>query len=182
MAVDLVPAAVQLVLTCLCEAVNTAPHPPAECCLRQGSGGPLMDFSATVDKCCEGLAYVGVGDMWPVGTGGFPSQDIVRQADGCSPTSWAVEVRVGILRCAPVGTDTEPPTCAEYTAATVQAMYDAQSIRRAVCCAFSVLKSDPQMLGMGVVIGRLQSPGPQWGCSDQWLQLQFEVPAVCDGC
>lgn len=181
MAVDLVPASAALILACLCEAVNSAANPPAECCLRL-PGDPVMDFSIYEDKCCSGLAYVAIGDMWPTGQGGFPNQDLIRQAAGCPPPSWAVEARLGVMRCKPVGTDTEPPTCAQYTVAAHQDWVDAQSLRRAACCAFHVLKTSPQMVGMGVVIGRMQSYAPQGGCSDRWLTVQFEVPADCDGC
>lgn len=183
MAVDLVPTVASLALTCLCQVVNAAANPPAECCLRL-PGSPAMDFSAFTDKCCEGLAYVSMGDMWPIGSSGFPNTDTDRQADGCVPTSWGVELRMGIIRCVPtVGeTDLDPPTCAQYTAAALQNMIDAQSLRQASCCFFQVLPTELQERGMGRVIGRQTASEAQGGCIERYVTIHFEIPAYCDGC
>ncbi len=183
MAVDLVSTAAQFALTCLCQVVNANPNPPAECCMRL-PGEVAMDMSVFTDMCCEGLAYVNVGDMWPVGSSGFPNQDTDRQADGCLPTSWGVELKMGIMRCAPVigATDLDPPTCAQYTAAAAQNLVDAQSLRQAACCLFKVLSTEPQLHGLSRVITRQVAGGIQGGCIERYVTFQFEIPSYCDGC
>ncbi len=183
MAVDLVPTVAQLALECLCQAASANPNPPAECCLRL-PGDPVMDFSQFTDKCCEGLAYVSVGDMWAVGSSGFPNMDSDRQADGCMPTSWGSELRIGIMRCTPtIGeTDLDPPTCAQYTAAALQNMVDAQTLRQAACCLFKVFPTEAQLHGLSRVIARQTAGEAQGGCIERYMMFQFEFPVYCDGC
>lgn len=184
MAVDLVLTVAALLKQCLCDAFEANPVPPSECCY-QLPGEPVMDFGVNENICCDGRAYVSVGDEW-VSVNSFPEQDIVRQANSvCAPPSWGVDLRAGILRCVPVMGPTEGSaiTCDQWDAAFLQQAYDSQSLRQAACCfrnAFVNLGS--QYEGMSVVIGRMAGGQPQGGCSDRYMNFQFQIPSSCDGC
>lgn len=184
MAVDLVPTVAAVLKSCLCEAFALNPAPPLFCCYRL-PGEVAMDMDINRDLCCDGLAYVQVGDMW-VSSNSFPEQDIVRQAQAkCGPPSWGFDLKFGILRCVPVVGETENdfPTCAQWDAAAAQQMADSASLRQAACCfrnAFLALSG--QYVGMSVVIGRMGGGSPQGGCSDRFMAAQVQIPTVCDGC
>ncbi len=168
----------EALLTCLCTAAEARPRPPQHCCFRIGEE-VAHDADMFTDLCCEGLAYVSVGDIYPV-VDSFPEQSIVTQADQvCSFPSWAVNLRAGIVRCAPVGTDTTMPTCAEWNVAALQNMYDAQSLASGVCC----FKQDWLQLepGLSVVIGPNSTTVPQGGCVERFVTIQVQT-TVCPTC
>jgi len=167
----------QAALACLCAAVQERPNPPANCCFRAGLS-PAGDADIYTDLCCEGLAYVMPGDSWP--TAIFPNMDITRQANApCGIVSWVQEYRVGIMRCSPTGTDTEMPTCEDWTAAAIQSLYDAESLRRAMCCFRPTAYLIPEMDGMSIVVNRLQQGDPLGGCIERWLTVQVQLPGDC---
>jgi hypothetical protein len=182
MAVDLTPTIAALLLECLCEAVNANANPPAHCCYRL-PGEVAMDADMYTNLCCQGLAYVSVSDFW-VSSNSFPEQDIIRQAQArCAPPSWGVELKMGIIRCAPVGTDTTMPTCADFLVAHTQSLVDAQSLRQAACCFRNNFPNlDPQLDGMSVVISRQTANTPQGGCFERSMQISAQFPTACDGC
>lgn len=164
-------------LACLCAAVQERPNPPQNCCYRIGVEA-AGDADTFTDLCCEGLAYVIPQDSWPAYV--FPNMDIVRQASApCGIVSWAQEYRVGIMRCAPTGTDTTMPSCEEWNAAALQNMYDAESLRRAVCCFRPIALAIPEMDGMGIVVNRMQQGPVAGGCVERWMTVQVELPGDC---
>lgn len=180
MADDLVQALATTLLTCLCDAVASQENPPTECCFRVGSEA-VADMDSFQDLCCEGFAYVIMGDQW-VSINSFPEMDIVRQANArCGIGAWGIEFKIGIFRCIPTGTSTSMPTCEDWTAAAIQNITDARSLRLAACCFKDTALDMPVMDGMSVVINR-QIQGPvQGGCSERSLRIQIQVPA-CDPC
>jgi hypothetical protein len=166
-----------LLLDCLCTAVSGNANPPAHCCLRVGDQ-VVHDADISTDLCCEGLAYVTVGDIFPV-VDSFPEQSIVSQANQvCSFPSWAVNLRMGIVRCAPVGGNLMP-TCAEWTATTIQNLVDAQSLATAACC----FKENWLILepGLSVTIGPNSTVPPQGGCLERFVTLIAQT-TVCPAC
>lgn len=182
MADTLMEAIALYLKNCLCTATEAQDNPPANCCYRL-AGDVAFDASITQDLCCEGLAYVSFGDNWP-SADSFPETDIIRQARSqCAPPSWGVSFKIGIIRCSPVGTDVSMPTCEDWTAAAMQAMADAKSLRTAACCfrdGYTTI--DPQLDGMSVVIGRQTANTPQGGCVERSMTIDVQVPSVCDGC
>lgn len=167
----------QALLECLCAAVNERPNPPQHCCYRIGVEA-AYDADLSTDLCCEGLAYVIPGDSWPSVV--FPNMDITRQANApCGIVSWVQEFKVGIIRCAPTGTDTQMPTCAEWNAAALQNLYDAESLRRAVCCFRPTAYAIPEMLGLSIVVNRMQQNPVLGGCVERWMTVQTELPGDC---
>lgn len=180
---DLVLAAGQFLKTCLCDAVELSSAPPAHCRFQVGLLG-FAGIDLISDECCEGVAYVALGDVYPSSTS-FPEMDFARQADQrCKITSWAAEFRLGIIRCAPTGTNTQSPTDAAWNAAALLNFQDSQILRRASCCArLGIEEADPnqQFLGMSVVIGRqVQSPNGG-GCVDRYVPITVQIP-VCETC
>lgn len=132
------------------------------------------------DLCCEGLAYVSFGDIYPV----YESTDIntARQMEPCSPPAWGVNLRAGIIRCVPVGTDTTMPTCQEWADSFTQAAHDAQALRATACCFRSYIRSQDgsgPFWGMGVVVGHQSQVQLQGGCVERNVQIAVQIPN-CD--
>ena len=179
MAEDLfvLPLANQL-LACLCAQTQLQPNPPQHCCFRVGVE-IAHDAGVWTDLCCEGIAYVALGDTFP-SSASFPEQDIVRQANTvCAPPSWAQYFKVGIIRCAPTG-DESPPTCDDWNAAFLQNVYDGLTLRRTQCCIRDyVVSNDSTFLGMSVVMERQVQGTPQGGCVERYFTIAIQIPN-CD--
>lgn len=175
---DLVLPVAQALLDCLCSNFALSSTPPANCCYRIGTEVG-QDADLFSDLCCEGLAYVLLGDIYP-STDSFPDEDIIRQArTSCGVASWAVELRAGIMRCAPVGDAQQMPTCTDWNAAALINIEDAMLLRRTTCCFVAAIRSNANLLGMSVIIRR-QTQGPvAGGCVDRAVTLQVQIPN-CD--
>lgn len=169
-----------LLLSCLCQAVSGNANPPMNCCLRVGDQ-VVQDVDLTTDLCCEGLAYVTVGEIFPV-VDSFPEASIVTQADQkCSFPSWAVNLKMGIIRCVPVGDPNtfNMPTCEDWTVAALQNLVDAQSLASAACC----FKENWLILepGFNVVLGSNNTSTPNGGCIERTISLIAQA-SVCPEC
>lgn len=166
-------------LSCLCEAAATRPRPPQHCCYRIGEE-VAHDADIYTDLCCEGLAYVSLGDVYPV-VDSFPEQSIVTQANQvCSFPSWAVNIKAGIVRCVPTGTTNEMPSCTDWNTAMIQHIFDTQSLASAACCFKQAWISDIEP-GMSVVIGPNSTTVPQGGCVERFITMQVQT-SVCPAC
>jgi hypothetical protein len=161
-------------LACLCTAVAANPNPPA-LCRYQVEFEPPEDLVPS-DICCEGLAYLAVGDVWPSAQS-FPEADVARQIQGdCPSPAWGVEIRLGIMRCVP-GTDLTPST-QEQEDAFIQDLHDAQALRRASCCVFNLPRTIPGLLGFNVIVGR-GTKTVQGGCVNRYTPISIQFPN-CD--
>ena len=149
----------------------------AERSTRESEAGILEDL------CCEGIAYVALGDTYP-SSDSFPEQDIVRQAAAhCAPPTWAQVFKVGIIRCVPVGDQFLPPNCEEWNAASRQNVIDSQTLRRVGCCIRNyVVNSNDLFLGMSLVIERQSQGNPQGGCVERSMTITAQFLNNCDGC
>jgi Domain of unknown function (DUF4082) len=178
---DLVLAAGNLVKQCLCDAVALSTDPPKHCRFQVGILG-FAGIDLISDECCEGVAYVALGDIYP-SSESFPEMNLVRQISGrCKIEAWAAEFRVGIIRCAPTGTNTQSPTDAAWNAAALLNYQDAQILRRMSCCVRTGIEdAGAEFLGMNVIIGR-QVQGPNGGgCVDRYVPITVQIP-VCETC
>lgn len=167
-------------LMCLCEKASAAPNPPAHCSLRIGLEVP-HDLGIDTDLCCEGLAYVALGDMYP-SSEPFPQQDSTRQAStGCPPLSWALSIRAGLVRCVPTGLDNGVTiTDKEWEAAALQNIYDTQTLQRTACCFRDFITADSDVLGgWAIIIGNITQGNPQGGCVERTVTFQVQVPYCC---
>jgi hypothetical protein len=166
----------QALKDCLCAWLSVNPNPPQHCCFRVGPE-VAHDAGLHTDLCCEGIAYVSIGDLWP-SVASFPEQDIVRQSNSnCYPPAWGVSLKAGIIRCAPTG-DEDPPTCPEWLDAHTQTAHDAQALRKASCCIRSFVQSSPEFLGMSVVIDRQIQGSPLGGCVERYFTVSIQIPNI----
>lgn len=166
-----------MLLSCLCTAATGAANPPQHCCLRIGDE-IIQDADIDSDLCCEGLAYVSFGNIYPV-SDGFPEPDVSRQATArCSFPSWGVDLRMGIMRCAPVGGE-HMLTCEDWTAMTLQSLADAQTLAEAACCFRSDWMS--LELGLPVILGTISTTPPIGGCIERFTTIQVQTPN-CPSC
>lgn len=166
-------------LGCLCAITHAMPGAPLHCAPRVGPE-ITYDMGQWTDYCCEGLAYISLGDTW-VSDNSFPDQDIIRQVRGnCPPGFWAQDLKLGIIRCSPVGSeDGEPPTDADWTAAATQNLYDAQALRRVACCIRDFVTSATGMYtGMSVVINRQVQVTPNGGCTERYVTITVQFPNI----
>jgi len=167
------------ILSCLCEASAVIPNPPQHCCFRIGQE-IAHDAGENQDLCCEGLAYVSLGDIYPSSTS-FPEQDIIRQAAAsCAPPTWAVAVKMGIIRCSPVGDLYNPPSCTDWNTAAKQNIYDSKALRSAACCVRNfVTSASDALFGMSVIIERQTQGTPNGGCVERSISMVLQIPN-CD--
>jgi hypothetical protein len=164
-------------LACLCSITSEMVGAPQHCAPRIGPE-IAYDMGQYADYCCEGLAYLTLGDIW-VSDNSFPDQDIIRQVRGnCPPAFWAADLKLGIIRCAPVGNaEGEPPTDADWTAAALQNLYDAQALRQVACCIRDWVTTNQALyLGMSVVINRQTQVTPNGGCTERYLTVTVQFP------
>ncbi len=175
------PLAEQL-LACLCQISAANEGAPTYCCYRVGTE-IAHDAGQFEDLCCEGLAYVTLGDTY-FSSDSFPEADIVRQASQvCAPTTWAQVFQVGIIRCVPVGDLGAGPSCTEWDAAFRQNVIDTKVLREVACCMRNfVANNNDKFLGMSLVIDRQLQGNPQGGCIERTMKITAQFPNICDGC
>lgn len=156
-------------LACLCAALAPNPNPPRYCCLRGGDEVAQDITARSGDECCEGLGYVKVNGIYP--STNFPEPD--TEALTCVP-AWAVELEMGVFRCAPGQVGTLVP-CETWTSTAQQLMHDAQAMRRAFCCLVDGLPAGTGVLPQGWV-----PLGPQGGCTGGTMTVLVQV--ALDSC
>lgn len=166
-------------LACLCQSVAQNANPPLYCEPRVGTE-ITQDLGQYTDLCCSGLAYVALGDVYFT-QDNFPDQEVARQIRGsCAPASWAQVFKMGIIRCIPVGQpDGEPPTTADWIAASAQNLVDSQSLRQAACCIREWVTKTAQGTiydGMSVVVDRQTQLNPQGGCTERNVNVTIQFP------
>lgn len=162
-------------LSCLSNAVDLFPNAPGIRCFRAGTE-VIHDAGVDIDQCCEGIAYVMLGELYP-SSESFPEHDIIRQANStCAPPTWGLQIRIGIIRCIPVG-GLDPLNCDEWGAIAVQNVYDARSLAKASCCIRDYVVSNTGIfLGMSAVIDRQTQQNPLGGCIERYVGLSLQIP------
>lgn len=133
--VDLVatPLAMRL-LVCLSQQVALLEKPPVNVMLRSGNQVNFL-MSLTKNECCSGLAWVRVASIVPSsGASGqaFPAQDITPLK--CGTSRYAVELEMGVVRCAPVATAQAIPSDDIWNISAVDTLADFAAMDRAICC------------------------------------------------
>lgn len=164
-------------LMCLCEKAALNPNPPQHCTFRIGQQPP-HDLGIDTDFCCEGMAYVTMGDVFPTADQ-FPQQDVTRLANtNCIPVSWAVTLKAALVRCVPTG-DENGVTIKDsaWEAAALQGIYDIQTLQRTSCCFRDyVLHGNPLLIGMSAVFDRITTSEPEGGCVERALNFTVQIP------
>jgi len=136
---SVLPIATSL-LTCLEDALQDMPDPPAKVSLRVGVQTELL-LSQTADECCEGVAWVRLVAVYP--SSNFPNPDTAWSS--CGPLQWAAILEMGVARCAPTPDENEIPSADEWNALAEAVLGDAAAMRRALCC-FADLEADRMYL------------------------------------
>lgn len=141
----------------------------------------LVSGSAIVaDYCCEGTDAAGnacqgqltvrVSNVFPTAVFPNPRQDAipVGGVDG-DGSSWAVELEVAVLRCAPVmDEDGLPPSIADQQSSALTVMGDAALIRQAVT-GFAISRDQAH------IFGQYSPLGPEGGCVGSGVLCTFLV-------
>jgi hypothetical protein len=104
----------------------------------------------------------------------------------CGPPLFTVNYLVTMLRCAPTGTATAPPTCEELETYARMTAEDAWAVRAGVICcldeAISVRLSNGTKLYRDFVVGTQTFVGPQGACGGSQLQVAVTVDNGCYPC
>lgn len=104
----------------------------------------------------------------------------------CGPPLFVINYTVTILRCAPTGTNTAPPTCDELEAYARGASEDAWAVRAGVICcldeAISQRLPNGTKLYRDFVIGTQTWVGPQGACGGSALPVAVTIDNGCYPC
>jgi hypothetical protein len=141
------------ILACYCQQLNLNPNPPSECCLV--TGAPV------VGDCCAGFAWVRVLNIYP--TRSFPALD--QTPDRCIPPVWAMQVELGIDRCAPAICDTAGnPCCDSELVGVAQQLLDRDAMIRALYCCLPALDEPGAPRMDEILTGPWVANGAEGGC------------------
>jgi hypothetical protein len=162
------PMLVEL-LACVSAAADEVDAPPMYRQIRTGEG-IQASISPTQDECCQGLAWVRPVQISP--TNNFPTPESAWQ--NCPPGDLAVEVELGMLRCAPImaegssDADLLLVTEGQWATTTSRVLADAAALRRAACC----------MIGKGyaVFVGSWSPVAVEANCAGGSMRITVAVP------
>lgn len=138
-------------IACFCENLAlTTRGAPANCC--------IVATDPVVPDCCPGFAWVRILSAYP--SQNFPQAD--ARADRCRPPVWAMQVELGVDRCAPSPCDAMSASCCTAeTDAALDQLSDFEAFRRTLGCCLT-LSTD---LGLDEVVMGVWSTGvSQGGC------------------
>lgn len=157
-------------LACLQTNVSALESPPLYVQIRPG-----VAFSAGLsqmeDECCQGSAWIRVVSITPTDT--FPA---AAGVGNCGPYALAVEIELGILRCAPTRSDIDPSmivTGQQHYDAARLVMNDAAALRRTACCIAAL-----EDVG-NYLIGQWTPQQVEANCMGGTMNMTIQAPA-CD--
>lgn len=120
---------------------------PATCCIAAGN--------PSVADCCAGFAWVRFTGSYPSTT--FPTME--NRPSNCLTAELAMQVEVGITRCAPAPCDlTENICCDAEAAANTILMDDSRLLRKLFQCGCIGLPNS------AIIMGPTKVYGPEGGC------------------
>lgn len=165
------PVALEL-LDCYTQELAKVENPPLHVGIRPGI---VVDFlmSTSDDECCEGLGWVRPAGFYP-SSQVFPTQDESAQKQGT--LAWAIQLELGIVRCAPTPDENSIPSQADWLAVTQAVMDASAAMRRALCC---FIEADPVRRKQNVLPGIWQPVAVEGGCVGGILPVVLRGPA-CD--
>lgn len=104
----------------------------------------------------------------------------------CGPPLFTINYTVTILRCAPTGTNTEPPSCDALEAFARGAAEDAWAVRAGVICcldeAISQRLPNGTKLYRDFTVGTQTWVGPQGACGGSALPVSVTIDNGCYPC
>lgn len=143
------PAEIMALLqACWCEQLQTSlGGAPAACCVTAGI--------PSIPECCGGFAWVRLLGAYP--SVNFPA--VANQPQRCFIDTWALQVEIGITRCAPQPCDILSAVCCDAEADAAAILLDDFLQARALfTCGCLTLRSDQ------VIPGAWRTYGPEGGC------------------
>lgn len=162
------PMLVEL-LACLSAAADEVEAPPLYRQIRTGDQ-IQAGVSPTQDECCQGLAWVRPVQVSP--TSAFPTPESAWQP--CPPGELAVEIELGMLRCAPFMADGSSDadlllvTEGQWATTTNRVLADAAAMRRAACCMIAK--------GYTVFVGSWNPVAVEANCTGGTMRITVAVP------
>ena len=104
----------------------------------------------------------------------------------CGPPLFVVNILITMMRCAPTGTSTKPPTCDDLEAAARIAAEDAWAVRAGViCCLSDAVKNrlpNGTKLYRDFVVGTQTWVGPRGACMGSTLPVSVTIDNGCYPC
>jgi hypothetical protein len=104
----------------------------------------------------------------------------------CGPPLYVANYVVTMLRCAPTGTNTAPPTCDQLEAFARMSTEDAWAVRTGVICclddAISTRLPNGTRLYNDFVVGTQTRIGPQGACGGSALPVSVTIDNGCYPC
>lgn len=104
----------------------------------------------------------------------------------CGPPLYTANFMVTMLRCAPTGTDTAPPTCEALEDFAQIATEDAWAVRAGVICcldeAISTRLPNRTKLYRDFVVGTQTRVGPRGACGGSQLPVAVTIDNGCYPC
>lgn len=161
-------------LDCLCSVLpDTLRGAVCDCCVYPGDDVPM-------DNCCacaagEGQAWIRVGRVFRTG-GRFP--DPATLEENCKIGAWAVELTMGVYRCAATIDDSgNAPACAVLEGDAQALLSDGAALRQAATCCFPPLLDD--LNGGRYVVGDTTFLTPTGGCMGTQMDMTVEFFDCC---
>lgn len=130
--------------TCLCAQITTDGSPETCFCGVIAGEDVAQDYTSDCDDAC-GMAWVRLATAGPV-TG----INVVSEKRNNCDSTLGFDVEVGIIRCAILGENGEPPTVEDHLAMAIQQMNDMETMRRAIMCC-----DGDKILGLYTPVGPL---------------------------
>lgn len=134
---------------CWCQTLSgTIGGAPATCCLVSGK--------PAIPDCCAGYGWVRLVGAYP--SVSFPAAE--TKPMNCLIDTWAIQVEVGVTRCAPQPCDVLGQPCCDSEADASAVMFDdIRAVRALFTCQCLPLSSKD------IVFGSVKVYGPEGGCN-----------------
>jgi hypothetical protein len=148
---------------------------PGNFCFRANEAPITDDLDPMTgeDLCCQGLGWVRIGNTFP--SSNFPEPD--TDATKCFPTSWALELEVGLLRCyVPAGQE-HMADCAQHTDNAIADSLALRILQETACCFGREI--DKISRGRLWLIQGITVNGPRGNCIDRTMNLLVQSPKCC---
>lgn len=152
---------------CFCEQLALSPGgAPAECC--------IVATSPVIAQCCAGFAWVRILTAYP----SHPFPALTQAAERCLPPVWAMQVELGVSRCAPAPCGPlSNPCCDEELDATLILLGDFTAMVSTLGCCLT-----PTNGGLGkdeVVMGPWIVSEPDGGCVESKMTATIRFVNGC---
>ena len=135
---------------------------PAQCCTVVGP--------PAIVQCCDGFAWVRLIGAYPTGPN-FPAHLTVSQ--NCPAYTWALQIEVGITRCAPEPCDVLDNTCCSAQASAAAIQLNDFALMQQIFCS-----CDTGIASRDIVIGSYTPYGPEGGCIGGKLTVTINALSV----